>query len=97
MCLHCGEADDERRGDIFVRQSARDENEYLTLPLGQLLELWWYSDGGGRSPHVFGDQSLGEARREQRLPAGNQVDGVDEPVGGLALSMKPAAPARSAW
>ena len=81
MCLDCREADDERRGDLVVRQAAGDEHEHLALALGQLAKLLGDAGARRRSAHVLGDQPLGEARREQRLAGGDDVDRVDEPVG----------------
>src|SRR6266545_1034294 len=63
--------DHERRGDLAVRQTLRDELEDLALAGGQLVE----PGIGGLADHRLGrhpfDHPLGDRWREQRIAARN--------------------------
>ena len=90
MRLHRGFAQRQRRGQLGVAQSARDQPEHLELARGQRGQARIPGHGGTRREPLH--QPPGDGRREQRVAAAHQPDRGDQVLGGDVLEQEAAGP-----
>ena len=81
--------DHEPRGDLLVRQPARDQHQHLPLPRRERVERGRRRHGAGLAGEVR-DQPAGHGRRQQRLPRGDHAYRGHQLVGGGVLEQEPA-------
>jgi hypothetical protein len=79
VCLERRLADDQRLGDLGIREAARDQPQDIELTLGQLLQLQPARDRWG----------------QRRLPVGDGANGRNQLRARNFLNRKPLAPTRN--
>jgi hypothetical protein len=68
-------ADDEPAGDLRVAQAAGHEHEHVAFAVGEPGDLR-YGCVGVASCRELGDETTRDTRREERVPAIDDLDGM---------------------
>src|SRR5215813_3119423 len=91
--LDRGHAQVQARGDLGVGHPGGDQREHLALALGELRKHLIARRRYGTWPAgELGDQAPGDARRQQRLSAGDHPDGFEQLLRRCVLEDEPAGP-----
>lgn len=96
MSLNRGDAEVQVRADLGIRQPGGDLLEHFAFAAGELRERVVGGRDGARPASELGDQAPGDARRQQRVAAGDDPDGIEQLLGRVSLSTNPLAPLRNA-